>query len=243
MRKEDIEIDGVKFTLKTHVEKRNNFRASLRGENINIRIPRFVSPRDRERYVSETINKLSKTIRLNPELKPKKKKTRSYENGDLLKLGSEEYRIEIRQGSGKSSSARMRGDTIRIILAADITDEERQSVASTLVSRCVAKERLPRIEARVRELNDIHFKKEVNNVRLKNTKTRWGSCSTRGNINLSTRLLFAPDDVIDYVIIHELAHLVEPNHSPKFWKLVERAEPDYKEKKKWLKENSRHLYF
>lgn len=243
MRKEEIEIDGVKFVLKTHVEKRNNFRASLRGENINIRIPRFVSQRDRERYVSETINKLSKAIRLNPELKPKKKKTRSYENGDVLKIGNEEYAIEIQHGAGKSSSSRIRGNTIRIILSDDIGDDDRGSVISVLICRCVAKERQPRMEARVRELNDIHFGKNVNNVRLKNAKTRWGSCSTRGNINLSTRLMLAPDDVIDYVIIHELAHLVEQNHSPKFWKLVERAMPEYKEKKKWLKDNSRDLYF
>ncbi|MCB0682671.1 MAG: M48 family metallopeptidase, partial [Saprospiraceae bacterium] len=55
------------------------------------------------------------------------------------------------------------------------------------------------------------------------------------NINLSTRLLFAPPKVIDYVIIHELAHLVEMNHSRRFWDLVAAAMPDYEEQEKWLK--------
>jgi predicted metal-dependent hydrolase len=77
-------------------------------------------------------------------------------------------------------------------------------------------------------------------VRLKYLHSRWGSCSSSSNINLSTRLLFAPEGVIDYVIIHELAHLQELNHSPRFWRLVAEAMPDYQLKEKWLKDNG-HL--
>ena len=58
-------------------------------------------------------------------------------------------------------------------------------------------------------------------------------------MNLSTRLLFAPKDVIDYVIIHELAHLYEMNHSKKFWNIVSQVMPNYKEKEKWLSKNGR----
>ena len=78
---------------------------------------------------------------------------------------------------------------------------------------------------------------------MKYNHSNWGSCSSKGNINLSTRLLFAPDDVIDYVIIHELAHRIEMNHSPRFWKLVSDAMPDYKEKEKWLKVHGGKLGF
>ncbi|MDV7393186.1 M48 family metallopeptidase, partial [Arthrospira platensis SPKY1] len=70
----------------------------------------------------------------------------------------------------------------------------------------------------------------------KYNSSNWGSCSSGRNINLSTRLLFAPPAVQDYVIIHELAHLVELNHSDRFWKLVSEIMPDYEEKEKWLKE-------
>lgn len=93
------------------------------------------------------------------------------------------------------------------------------------------------------ELNQIHFQKDFKSVNLKYNSSNWGSCSTRGNINLSTRLLFAPDTVIDYVIIHELTHLIEMNHSPKFWQLVKGAMPDYKEKEKWLKVNGSQCDF
>ncbi|MEM3445727.1 MAG: SprT family zinc-dependent metalloprotease [Thermoplasmata archaeon] len=71
-------------------------------------------------------------------------------------------------------------------------------------------------------------------------KTRFGSCSSKGYINLSWRLVLAPPEIIDYVIVHELAHLKEPNHSKKFWVVVEKFIPDYKARKKWLKEHA-HL--
>ena len=72
-------------------------------------------------------------------------------------------------------------------------------------------------------------------IRINNAKTRWGSCSAKKNINFSWRLIMADDDVIDYVIVHELAHLAELNHSAKFWAIVESVFPDYKERKTRLK--------
>ncbi|MBX3043359.1 MAG: M48 family metallopeptidase [Candidatus Kapabacteria bacterium] len=78
-------------------------------------------------------------------------------------------------------------------------------------------------------------------VKISSAQTKWGSCSNHGNINLAWRLVMAPEDVIDYVIIHELAHTVEANHSHKFWKIVENIIPDYKQKRQWLKDNGKYL--
>jgi len=79
---------------------------------------------------------------------------------------------------------------------------------------------------------------DVKNMRLSNARTRYGSCNSKGNINLSWRLIFCPEFVIDYVIIHELEHLNHMNHSKFFWNAVEKKMPNYKEAKKWLKENN-----
>ena len=78
-------------------------------------------------------------------------------------------------------------------------------------------------------------------VKVNSAKTRWGSCSANGTINFTWRLILAPPEVVDYVVLHELAHLKIQNHSPRFWKLVEKICPDYKRQRKWLRVNGEKL--
>ncbi len=78
---------------------------------------------------------------------------------------------------------------------------------------------------------------------LRNQRTRWGSCSTGGTISLNWRLMMAPPDVIDYLVVHELAHLLEQHHGRAFWDIVKEYAPDYKEKAAWLETNSARLGF
>ena len=78
-------------------------------------------------------------------------------------------------------------------------------------------------------------------VKVNSAKTRWGSCSNKGSINYSWRLIMAEEDIIDYVIVHELAHLSELNHSPRFWTIVESILPDYKKRQKKLKEFQKEI--
>ena len=76
------------------------------------------------------------------------------------------------------------------------------------------------------------------NIAIKDQKTRWGSCSNHRNLNFNWRLLMMPREVLDYVVIHELAHTIEMNHSKDFWLQVERLVPDYKKYRKYLKEEA-----
>ena len=81
----------------------------------------------------------------------------------------------------------------------------------------------------------------VNQVRIKNQKTMWGSCSSKNNINLNYLLLMAPMGVIDYVIVHELVHTIHRNHSTDFWDSLESIMPEFQEHKRWLKKNGYKL--
>lgn len=73
-------------------------------------------------------------------------------------------------------------------------------------------------------------------VKINSAKTHWGSCNRRGEINFTFRLIFAPEELIDYVVVHELAHLKEMNHSSRFWSVVGQTMPDYRERRKRLRE-------
>ena len=78
-------------------------------------------------------------------------------------------------------------------------------------------------------------------VKINSASTRWGSCSSKKSLNFSWRLIMAEDSVIDYVVVHELAHITEMNHSERFWSIVEGVLPDYRKSKKRLKELQRRL--
>lgn len=80
-----------------------------------------------------------------------------------------------------------------------------------------------------------HYGFSYNQVRIKNTKSRWGSCSLKKNLNFSYKLALLPEHLLDYVVVHELCHLKELNHSRAFWSLVEKVIPDYEKRRKELR--------
>ncbi len=106
----------------------------------------------------------------------------------------------------------------------------------------------PDLEKRYRELARVKLKERAEyfsrkmgvsyeRISIRAAKTRWGSCSGKGNLNFHWKLILMPPQVLDYVVVHELAHRKEMNHSPAFWAEVERILPDYREQRKWLKVN------
>lgn len=126
-------------------------------------------------------------------------------------------------------------DKIIVMLPRDHQDKVTQIIESWL--RYQAKKIIrQRLEVVTRGLG-VHYKQ----VFIKDQKTRWGSCSSQGNLNFNYRLVMAPLPVIDYLVTHEAAHLIEMNHSPKFWALVERICPNYKVQRRWLKEHGPEL--
>ena len=105
----------------------------------------------------------------------------------------------------------------------------------TLVHRAL--EVIPQVVARFAPVVGVTYGR----ITIRNQRTRWGSCSSDGNLNFNCLLMRTPDDVLEYVVVHELCHRKEMNHSPKFWAEVERVLPNYEESKRWLKENGSEL--
>ena len=85
------------------------------------------------------------------------------------------------------------------------------------------------------------FSKKPTNIRIRNQTLRWGSCTKTGEVLINWRIMMAPPSIMDYVIIHELTHLQEKNHTKQFWQTVKNAMPNYEEKKEWLKINGAKL--
>ena len=242
MKKDKIIVNGKEYDVYIYQEHRNNTRVSIGKTGINIRLPLNMQREEIFKEVLRLKNWAIKKIREKP-LNFKNKGAIIYQDKDILKVGNEEYILNIYFSEKKGSSAKVIGNILHINVSSIIPKDIKQKHISILLSRIVAKKKKQFIAERIRQLNEKYFNLNVRKIFLKYNTSNWGSCSNSNNINISTRLLFAPNDVIDYVCIHELAHLQERNHSAAFWNLVKKAMPDYKEKQKWLKENSDKCWF
>jgi predicted metal-dependent hydrolase len=220
--------------------KRTSWRFSfVKGGKLNVRIP-LVESGAEEILLREVKKRLSEKMGKKPALfdffNPK-----TYYGGDTVIIGREQYLLKVFIEARETNTGKLVVEKGRKIidmrLNAYIDEDVRQKAISTIISRIASADALPSFSNRVFELNDKHFQKHIKKISFKQNHSNWGSCSSTGNLNFSSRLLFAPPDVQDYVIIHELAHLVELNHSNAFWNLVYKAMPDYDKKEKWLKEN------
>ena len=112
-------------------------------------------------------------------------------------------------------------------MPAILTDDERKDLVKQ------AKIDIPRRVYFYATLMGVEYGK----IAIRTQKTRFGSCSSKKNLNFNLVIMLMPDEIRDYVIVHELAHLKEMNHSPCFWSEVEKIIPDYKQKRKWLQDN------
>jgi predicted metal-dependent hydrolase len=112
-----------------------------------------------------------------------------------------------------------------------ITDEERQE------GILQAKKIFPERTAYFAERMGVTY----NRITIREQKTRWGSCSSAGNLNFNWKLVLMPSELLDYVVVHELAHRKEMNHSPRFWAVVEKELPDYHERREKLKKMGKQL--
>lgn len=186
----------------------------------------------------------------------------------MMKMKIGEYNVEVRRSKRKSAAIKITAD-MQIVVFVPLyvsdneiermviskskwIDEHMLKVQSTIDERS----KLEKITfEQIKELADqaveyipkrvkYYAEKEnfvYNKITIKNLVSRWGSCSTKGNLNFNCLIMLTPDYVIDYIVVHELCHLREMNHSEKFWAEVEKIMPDYQRAELWLKQNGGNL--
>ena len=160
---------------------------------------------------------------------------REYISGEEFLFMGENYPLMVQEHEGRSNSVDLINDQFLVLLHKDTPEKQRRLV----IQKTLEQWYISRAKELIQERLELYIPKisvKVNMVRLKNQKTRWGSCSQKGNLNFNWKLVMAPTPIVDYVVVHELCHLRQMNHSKEFWQLVARYIPDYKEKRKWLKD-------
>lgn len=224
---ETIQINGKDYPVELILKnKGRTATARFRNGKIIIRIPKRAPAYERKELYENLLRRTANSI---AKGKWKEKKKLKLEDGEKIRILGKEYEVKVVEG--KNRKIKFAKNTLVIRTPGGTAGMEKK----------LHKHFLHYVESRLRELNELYFKEEINSVSLRNTKTRWGSCSSNGRISLSSRLLFAPPGILDYVIVHELAHTKVKSHGKRFWSIVEGIMPDHKERRAWLKKNDSNI--
>jgi predicted metal-dependent hydrolase len=215
--------DDLTIRIDIWPNKRTKRLRLVSGINgVRAMVPLNYNAEELESFVASKSNWILKTSQYYSKLK---ERCRGIEPHTIYFLGSK-YRFHVVKDRQPSTVI---SDIIKLITF-HVTDMRRHKQHmhewyKQQTARIVA-DRLPVLASR--------FDVEYNKVSIKSQKSRWASCSKKGNLHFNLLLAAAPPDVIDYVIIHELVHLIEFDHSSQFWQLVKEADPDYKKHIEWL---------
>lgn len=171
-----------------------------------------------------------------------KAKRRFADGATLLYLGNK-MTLASEIGEAGLISVRAENGTFRIAAPPDIGEAERDAAVSDALMRWYRKRAEDLLPKAVERWQDKVSGKKPMRTLIRNQRRRWGSCSSDGSLRLNWRAVMAEPPIIDYLVVHELAHLDEMNHSARFWERVARHIPDHKERRKRLREIGRQYWF
>ena len=189
--------------------------------------------RDRQEWILENLEKIESLKSQAPE--------RQFVTGEKITYLGEHYELEVILTRGKKSTVALQGKYIRVRLKGGVPESERRDAVRSVLEDWFWDQAKKYIVERT-EAIALENLFDYGNVKIRGQKTRWGSCSSKRNLNFNWRLMMTPPGAIDYIIIHELCHLIELNHSRKYWRIVEQLCPDYRYWEDWFKENTPYCY-
>jgi predicted metal-dependent hydrolase len=234
-------INHVKFGEVAFVKSSRARRISISMkplEPIKVTLPVFISFRRAEEFLQEK----EKWILRNLDKIQKLKDQQTVFDEDT-RFSTYEHTLEIVRFNEDSPRVILRNKKILVQLPEneDIHSDQIQQLIRWGVQAAWRKEAKKILPVRLGELSR-KYQLPFNKVIIKNNKSRWGSCSEKNNINLSLHLVRLPDHLMDYILLHELVHTVHKNHSKKFWKHLEKLEPDAKSLDRELKDYRIEIY-
>ena len=208
--------------------------ASITIENgfVKIAVPVGLS----EDKIDDIVNKrrewISKRVFEHAKIKPKKNK--QFISGEAFAYLGKNYRLK--RIVGEESGVIFKGGYLSVGVKPEWSEGECEVHIRLELGKWFREQSLKRIKSKVKKYSEIIGVKPKS-IKIQKLENKWGSCSPNGDIVFNWRIISAPHSVIDYVVVHELCHLIEHNHSEAFWNHVARITPDYKKQKEWLKIN------
>lgn len=197
-----------------------------------------------ENMIIETVNKKRKwiadKIKANEKVKPPIPKIQEPVSGEKLRFKNVLYRLQVHSSDEKLTRVVRAFRTLHVYVNNQLFDDARTSEIKNAIVGWYKDKALHFLSRRV-ERYSRYLKEEPKKIKIREIKLRWGSCTPERLLLFNWRIMMAPVSAIDYVVIHELSHLHDPDHSASFWDMVESLQPTYRKWKEWLYINGRQL--
>jgi predicted metal-dependent hydrolase len=201
---------------------------------VSVVVPRSTSTDKVEALVSKKTRWIREKLLLHREHQPAKPK--EYVSGECFSYLGRNYRLKVE--AGPVQSVKLKNG--RLVVQVPPSVQKRDQYVQSALTDWYRMHALERLQEKV-----SRYAKVVGgcptSVGIKTFSGRWGSCSSKGDMLFNWKIVLAPNRIVDYVVVHELCHLHHHDHSPEFWRCVERLFPDYAECKEWLKVHGRRL--
>lgn len=212
------------------------------GDMVRVLAPKWVSESQIKELVTKKASWIIKKIS-EIEKSSNKLVEKNFDDGEAFLLTGEELRLQlVFTASKKPLNTFVEDRRIVVEISDDVPKSEQKEFVKNALVVFYRKIADILVKERVGYYNLI-MNTRPEKITIKQQKSRWGSCSSKGNINFNWKLVMAPIDIVDYVVVHELAHLKALDHSKRFWKYVGDVLPDYKDRRNWLKNNQKILDF
>ena len=226
------------FGLRVEVlrSKRKTSVLYIVGDELQIRVPNRV----RDRKIVEILETKERWIR-NKVIQLQNQRItnkREFISGESFSLFGRNLYLKVLEG-GKVGTQLIDDYLITTVRTSEIGDLRKARI-KTYLEKWYIHEAYQKLEEKVMRYSKI-IRVSPREIKVRNYKTRWGSCDNKGRLTFNFHLIKAPHEIVDYVVIHELCHMIQPNHSKFFWNEVERFDPSFKNHKKWLKLNGADL--
>lgn len=167
---------------------------------------------------------------------------RQFIEGEQFPYLGRKYKLQIAFGLATASKAELKSGRLQVTIPANLEGEVRTAAVKKTLERWYRECATKKLQEKTDTFAQIvGAKPEI--VKVRTYKARWGSCSKENVISYNWRIIMTPLRIIDYVVVHELCHLLEHNHSPAFWNQVRCYMPDYEERQKWLHEHGSTFIF
>ena len=225
----------VEYTLIQTVRSSILFQALPEGV-IRVYAPRAMPLRDIDQMVREKAEELRQMGRAVNRRLDEDRRAHPVTDGSTVLVEGVPRTLRL------TRSPRIGGEVTETELRLSLPKADSDPHVRAVIRSVLSERALQRIRQRIEVYAPRIGVSFTGRVAVRDQKTRWGSCSGKGNLNFNWKLIMAPPQALDYVVIHELCHLLEFNHSPRFWALVERQMSDYNAWKKWLSTHKDDLY-